>query len=327
MILAGDIGGTKTLLAWYSLQGECITMQQFASAEFEQFTDLLQCFLQQTTPSSIDFLCLGVAGPIVNGDCHATNLPWNLSCQTIKQQTGAKKVVLLNDLQATAWGVLNLPEQDFTELNPKAEFTSLSNIAVLAAGTGLGEAIIVYHEQLKDYIVLSTEGGHTDFAPVDSLQTDLLEYLQHKYQGHVSYERIVSGMGIVNIYDFLKHSGFADSQKSTEDLFNSQDKASVISAHADKGSDPLSVKTMQIFCQCYGQEAGNLALKTLSYGGVILAGGIASKNLSLMQDGLFFQSFVDKGRYRPLLEKISVKICLNPEAALFGAACYALQRI
>ncbi len=315
MILAGDIGGTKTLLALYNQQGECLAKQQYASQEATQFSVLLDDFLSQHQPD-LTRICLGVAGPIVDGDCIATNLPWHLTQADIQAQTGVTQVTLLNDLQATSWGALHLPATDFETLNPGLEKPS-GPLAVLAAGTGLGEAIIV--RQARQTIVMSTEGGHSDFAAQNEREFQLLQYLQSKYGRHISYERVVSGMGIVDIYDFLVQSPYFSAIDSTARYFENDDKASVISRLAIEKTDPACIETMRVFCRCYGAEAGNLALKTLSYGGVLLAGGIAAKNLALMKDGTFMQAFLDKGRYHDLLKTIPVKICLNPEAALYGA--------
>jgi len=324
MILAGDIGGTKTLLALFSAtSGDCVAKQHYSSADFKSFYDLLDSFLAEQSTPELATVCLGVAGPVVEGNCVTTNLPWILRADDIKTRTGARHVALLNDLEAMSWGLLNMPEADFIALNPDAEQTT-GHIAVLAAGTGLGEAIIVRDK--AHTTVLSTEGGHTDFAPTDELEFKLFTFLQQKYGHHISYERVVSGMGIVDIYDFLKQQTNMPATTETEQRFKREDKAAVISQQAQAKHDPLCVETMRIFCRCYGAEASNLALKTLSYGGVLLAGGIAAKNLNLMTDGVFMQAFLDKGRYHALLKKIPVKICLNAEAALLGAFYYALTR-
>ena len=323
MILAGDIGGTKTLLALYNLQGECLAKQYYSSQEAKQFSELLGHFMSQQHQPALSSICLGVAGPIVDGDCIAINLPWRLTRAEISAQTGVEQVTLLNDLAATSWGLLYLPETDFETLQPGIENDS-APIAVLAAGTGLGEAIIVKADGQN--LVLSTEGGHTDFAAQDETEFQLLQYLQKKYGQHISYERVVSGMGIVDIYDFLVQSDDFSSLTSTEQRFETEDKASVISQLAIDKSDPVCVECLRFFCRCYGAEAGNLTLKTLSYGGVLLAGGIAAKNLSLMKDGAFIQAFRDKGRYHDLMTKIPVKICLNAEAALYGAYQFAKNR-
>ena len=323
MILAGDIGGTKTLLALFSTGGDCVAKQQYLSADFKRFDDLLDSFLTEHAMPELATVCLGVAGPVVEGQCVTTNLPWVLRADDIKTRTGARHVALLNDLEAMSWGLLHRPEADFIALNPDAEHTT-GHIAVLAAGTGLGEAIIVRDKTHTR--ILSTEGGHSDFAPTDEREFQLFTFLQQKYGHHISYERVVSGMGIVDIYDFLKQHTKLSATTDTEQRFEQEDKAAVISQQALARQDPLCIETMRIFCRCYGAEASNLALKTLSYGGVLLAGGIAAKNLDLMTNGVFMQAFLDKGRYHALLKKIPVKICLNAEAALLGAFYYALAR-
>ncbi len=320
MILAGDIGGTKTILALFDVDGRCIKRQQFNSGEFGCFDDLLIAFLAQEAGTTLHSVCLGVAGPVIEGDCDATNLPWSLRQQAIMELTGSEKVRLLNDLEATAWGVLALPEQEFVELNPQAKNGS-GNIAVIAAGTGLGEAVIYWNG--RTHHVMSTEGGHADFAPLDDLEIELLRFLQKKYSGHVSYERLVSGMGVRNIYQFLKSINYRPVTEETEQLMREQDAGAVISSMAKQEKDQLCTKAMQIFCGIYGAEAGNLALKILAYGGVVLAGGIAGKNLELLRQGEFMRRFLDKGRYRPMMQNISVKVCMNPQAALLGAAKFA----
>lgn len=323
MILAGDIGGTKTLLAVLDVDGRCLGRREYRSGDFNRFDDLLQAFLRQEGIRDLERVCLGVAGPIVDGDCVATNLPWILKRRVIAELTGTKQVYLLNDLEAMAWGVLSSPAEEFVELNPEAK-TKSGNIAVLAAGTGLGEAILCWNGE--GYHVMSTEGGHADFAPADELEIELLRYLRHKYSGHVSYERLVSGMGVRNIYQFLKDTGYQPVNTETERMMREQDAGAVISMMARQGDDELCIKTMQLFCAIYGAEAGNMVLKTLSYGGVVLAGGIAIKNLSLLRQGGFWQRFLDKGRYRQMMQEISVKVCVNPQLALSGAAEFAARR-
>ncbi len=318
MILAGDIGGTKTLLAVYQ-HGECIAQQQFASADFDDFSILLASFLQQHSVK-IKAVCLGVAGPIAEGNCITTNLPWNLKSKEIAEQTGGAKVKLLNDLEAAAWGVLSLAEDEFFELNPLAKPCE-GNIAVLAAGTGLGEAVIAHTDH--GYHVMPTEGGHTDFAPTDETEISILQFLMEKYAGHVSYERLVSGMGIDNLYDFYKSTGDYPVLQETEQLFDQQSKGAVISERARQGQDEICTQAMQRFCRIYGAEAGNLALKALAYGGVVLAGGIAPKNIDVLKQDGFMQAFLDKGRYTPVLQNISVKVCMNPQAPLLGAVDFA----
>lgn len=325
MILAGDIGGTKTILALYEQQGAervCYKKETFSSAEFDSFSNLLDVFLATEDELELQSICIGVAGPVVNGDCTTTNLPWVLKRKEIAAQTQAKHVCLLNDLEATAWGVLNLSEDNFVELNPDAK-ENRGNKAVLAAGTGLGEAIIIWSND-KHHVV-ATEGGHTDFAPRNELEIGLLRYLLELHPQHVSYERVVCGQGLVNIYQYLKSQQYAPVDSEIELQMSEADPAAIISEKAGVGSDALCIKALEIFCEIYGAEAGNLALKCLPKAGVILAGGIAAKILPAMQNGDFIRGFLAKGRYKSVLQDISVKVCLNPEVALLGAVTVAKQ--
>ena len=325
MILAGDIGGTKTILALYERQSSewaCYKKETFSSAKFDSFSNLLEAFLAAEADLVLQSVCIGVAGPVVDGDCVTTNLPWVLRRKEIAGQTGAKHVCLLNDLEATAWGVLNLSEDNFIELNPDAK-ENLGNKAVLAAGTGLGEAMIIWNN--GKHHVIATEGGHTDFAPRNELEIGLLRYLMGLYAQHVSYERVVCGQGLVNIYQYLKSQQYAPVDNDLELRMSEADPAASISEKAVAGGDPLCIKALEIFCEIYGAEAGNLALKCLPKAGVILAGGIAAKILPAMQNGDFMRGYLAKGRYKSVLQEISVKVCLNSEAALLGAATVAKQ--
>jgi len=323
MILAGDVGGTKTVLALYQLENTewvCFKKEYYASTDFETFSDLLSNFLKGEEVLDVQSVSIGVAGPIVKGDCVTTNLPWVLRRQAIADQTDAKHVVLLNDLEATAWGVLGLPKDDFIELNKNAE-EEKGNVAVLAAGTGLGEALIVWND--KDYHVVATEGGHTDFAPRNELEIGLLRFLMKMYPDHVSNERVVCGQGLVDIYKYLKSIEYASINAAVELRMNEEDAASVIS---EKKCE-LSVKAVEMFCEIYGAESGNLALKCLPKAGVVLAGGIAAKNIGSMQEGGFMKGFLSKGRYKSALQSLSVKVCMNAEAALIGAFLVAIRKL
>lgn len=323
MILAGDIGGTKTILALYKqdkLDWVCHKKESYLSANFASFTTLLEFFLAEETDCKLQSVCIGVAGPIVNGDCITTNLPWRLKRKEIARQTGTNKVCLLNDLEATAWGVLELPADDFVELNPEAK-QGIGNKAVIAAGTGLGEAMMIWSND--KYHVVATEGGHTDFAPRNKLEIDLLNHLLTKYPEHVSYERIVCGTGIANIYQFLKDSHYAVADRAIELRMNKEDPAAVIGEAGVANEAPLCVKTLEIFVEIYGAETGNMALKCLPKAGIILAGGIATKILPIMKKGKFLLGFLAKGRYKSTLQNISIQVCLNPEAGLIGATSFA----
>jgi glucokinase len=325
MILAGDVGGTKTILALFEKEaegGQCLKKTQFASSQYQTFKELLASFLSDVDCRKLTAACIGVAGPIVDGDCNATNLPWLISRAEIAAQIGTRNVWLLNDLEATAWGVLALPAHDFVELNPAA-YCRPGNIAIVAAGTGLGESIIAWDG--AQHHVIATEGGHADFAPNNRQEIALLSYLMEKYPDHVSYERLVSGEGLVNIYQFLKNMAYVPVQPAIEQKMIERDPAAVIGEAGVNGSDALCVEALTIFCRLYGAEAGNLALKCLPYAGVYLAGGIGAKILPALEQGEFMRGFLAKGRCRDALQKISVKVCTNSEAALLGAAGYAVK--
>jgi glucokinase len=325
MILAGDVGGTKTILALFEVAGgsfRCLKKEQFPSANYQTFIGLLDSFLSDINGVQITAACIGAAGPIVNGNCEATNLPWVLNRVEIGECVNTQNVWLLNDLEATAWGLLESPEHSFVELNSDAQRRQ-GNYAVLAAGTGLGEAIIVW-DGAKHH-VMATEGGHTDFAPNSELEIGLLSYLREKYPEHVSYERLLSGEGLINIYQFLKQIKCASAQAEIEQQMTERDPAAVIGEAGIAGSDTLCIEALKQFCRIYGAESGNLALKCLPYAGVYLAGGIGAKILPVLQDGEFMRGFLSKGRSQSVLQKISARVCTNPEVALLGALSHAMK--
>ena len=326
MILAGDAGGTKTILALFEIEDggfQCLKKQQYPSKNYQTFTELLASFLSDVDCGQIIAACIGVAGPIVNGDCETTNLPWILTKKAIGEQLGTQDVWLLNDLEATAWGVLDLPKQHFVELNPDAQWQP-GNSAVVAAGTGLGEAIIVWDG--TTHHVIATEGGHTDFAPKNEQEIALLKYMMEKHPEHVSFERLISGEGLINIYQFLKTHKYAPALPETEQKMTERDPAAVISEAGIEGNDVLCVEALTLFCRLYGAESGNLALKCLPYAGIYLAGGIGAKILPFLKKGEYLGGFLAKGRCRSILQKISVKVCTNPEVALLGALSYAEKK-
>jgi glucokinase len=322
MILAGDIGGTKTVLSLLTKETNgsltCIQEQSFASREYREFDDILATFIPAGV--TLDSACFGVAGPVVNQRVHTTNLPWLLDAIELKAKLGmADKVILLNDLEAMALGMLYLSEKDLVELNPNAEIQE-GNIAVIAAGTGLGEAIL-YWDGAKHHL-MATEGGHCDFAAQNAGQDLLMAYLRKKYPDHVSYERIVSGNGLGHLYDFLCEHEFAPACLAVPVVNSDIDRNAVISRLGVSGEDPLCTEAVRIFVEIYGAETGNLTLKALAIGGVFIGGGIASKMLPAMADGKFMQAFKAKGRFLPLLDKVPVKISLNPRTPLIGAINY-----
>lgn len=321
MILAGDIGGTKTLLSLLERDANgalaSVLEQSYPSLEFLEFDDILTAFLPAGV--AISSACFGVAGPVVNQRCQTTNLPWLLDAEKLKNKLGTTQVKLLNDLEAMALGMLYLPEHDLLELNPNAQ-AQTGTIAVIAAGTGLGEAILYWDGHT--YHPMATEGGHCDFAAQDAQQDKLLAYLRKRYPDHVSCERLISGIGFSHLYDFLCDQGVAPHCLAVPPADSDTDRNAIISRLGVNGEDPLCAEVVRLFVELYGAETGNLALKSLAIGGVFIGGGIAPKILPAMQDGRFMQAFKAKGRFFDLLDKISVKLALNPRAPLIGAINY-----
>ena len=318
IVLGGDVGGTKTNLALYEKRGSGLIPIRETSLQSRQFDSLeaaIERFLESGPRQSIDAACLGVAGPVVEGRCVATNLPWIIDEQVLSRAIPAAKVRLLNDLEAAGYGVLALPANELRTL--QAGVPKRGSMAVIAAGTGLGEAMIVREGERK--VVIATEGGHTDFAPRGDLEEDLLKYLRKEF-GRVSVERILAGPGFFNLYRFLRDTGWAKESPEVADKVRSGDPAAVITSHALSDGDPLCVKVVEMFVSIYGAEAGNLALKTLAVGGVVVAGGIAPRIIDWMTTGNFMTAFKDKGRLSPLMDGIPVQVALNPKAPLLGAA-------
>lgn len=325
MILAGDIGGTKTVLSLLE-RGEDgllrnVSEQTFASGEFSRFDDILDLFLPPN--AGIDSACFGIAGPVVEQRCFATNLNWVIDGEQLKTHLKTPRVRLLNDLEAMAVGMLYLDDEDFVQLNPQAEIQS-GNIAVLAAGTGLGEAIL-YWDGAKHHPI-ATEGGHCSFAPQTPLQDELLVYLRRIYPQHVSWERILSGIGFSHLYDFLLESQFAPACLAVPSANaagqQGVDRNAVISRLGINGEDALCSEAIRLFVELYAQEAGNLALKSFATGGVFIGGGIGPKIRPALENPAFMQAFTAKGRFQGLLGTLSVKLALNPRTPLIGAIHY-----
>jgi len=326
MILAGDIGGTKTNLALFEVKEKKLIIyaqSQFVSRNYASLSDIIHLFKEQYQLPVIDSACFGIAGPVIDQKCKTTNLPWNITNSELQNILHTSKVHLLNDLEATAYGMLYLDEDEFVNLNPSTTRTK-GNRAVIAAGTGLGEAILYFDGTA--YHPIGSEGGHTDFAPVTAQQDALLNWLREHYPSHVSYERILSGPGIYTLYKFLSESGFAPQPLSMLNITPSEDRSAMVSECALKENDPLCVETLKLFSEIYGAEAGNLALKSMSLGGVYIGGGIAPKILPFLKNQHFMNAFVAKGRFEELLRSMQVKISLNQETALFGAAHFAKDR-
>ncbi len=321
MLLAGDIGGTKTNLALYTPQGGLVVQTQatFKSADYDSLEAVVEEFLT-TTGAEVDQAVFGVAGPVVDGQSAITNLPWVIREADLQGAFDLRAVKLLNDLEATAYGVPQLPPSDLFQLNdaPPRSGTKV----VVAPGTGLGEAVLFYRD--GHHHVIPSEGGHAGFAPTNLLEIRLLRYLMGKF-GHVSFERVCSGPGIPNIYAFLKKQRFAEEvPEMKKALKAAADPAPIIVQKAMEGECELSIATLNTFVTILGAEAGNLALKVMAMGGVYLGGGIPPKILNKLKDGTFMASFVNKGRFAEMLAQIPVYVILNDKTALFGSACYGL---
>lgn len=324
MLLAGDIGATKTHLALYAPDGGLVPRRQatFKSADYPSLEAVAEEFLgkAKVLPPAVDSAVFGVAGPVVGGQTTATNLPWVISEATLQQALGIQKAKLLNDLEATAYGVPHLAAADLFTLNDAPPRSGTK--AVIAPGTGLGEAILFYRD--GHYHVIPSEGGHTDFGPTNLFQIELLRYLMGKFD-HVSYERICSGRGMPNIYTYLKENRFAqESPQVAEALRLADDPTPIIVQKAMAGESELCIATLNAFVSILGAEAGNLALKVMATGGVYLGGGIPPKIQTKLRDGTFMAAFVNKGRFAEMLAQIPVYVILNAATALLGAACFGL---
>jgi glucokinase len=321
MILAGDIGGTNTRLARVETgQGaEGIVFERtFPSRERTSLETALVEFLS-LHPAHVTRASFGIAGPVRNGRCEATNLPWVVDAESVARCLHLKRVVIVNDLVANAHGIALLKSKDFVVLNRGAR-SARGNQAIISAGTGLGEAGLLWDGEKRR--PFASEGGHTDFAPRNHLEMELLDYLMKRH-GRVSYERIVSGPGLVNVYRFLKHTGKGEEPAWLTEQLASGDPAAVISRNALEGKSPLCSHALELFVSVYGAEAGNLALKFLATGGVYLGGGIAPRIVSKLKEPDFMNAFAAKGRLSPLLQAIPVRVITNPKTALLGAARHA----
>src|SRR4051812_7373086 len=322
MILAGDIGGTHARLAFFdAIDGRfsLVSASVFPSREYSGLDEIVAKFVD-TSNLHPDTACFGIAGPVRNGRVEASNLPWIIESKRLADELKITKAILINDLEANAWGIPALDAKDVVTLN-QVKGQPVGNQAVIAAGTGLGEAGM-YWDGTKHH-VFACEGGHADFAPRNELEVDLLNYLRARF-GHVSYERIVSGPGLVNVFHFLRDTGRGAEPSWLTEQMASSDPAASISVAALAGKCGLCEHAVDLFVSLYGAEAGNLALKIMATGGVYVGGGIAPKMLPKLAGPLFMQSFTGKGRMQTLLESIPVKVIKNEKLALLGAARYAV---
>lgn len=348
MILAGDIGATKTNLAlyeWTTGRTEPIRLESFHSADYKSLQEILEEFLtppkpptpldeletmksdsddvqHQTPPAEpikLAAACFGVAGPVFENHSRTTNLPWVIDGHQIAKQFDIPRVQLLNDLEATAYGILLLRPDELEVLNPGTPPKQRQALALIAAGTGLGEAILFWDG--KSYRPMPSEGGHTDFAPNNDYEIELLRYLRSQYL-HVSYERLLSGPGLHAIYEYIRDTKKNEPTWLAEKIKAGNPAAEIAEAGL-KGQAEIAKQALDLFASIYGAETGNLALKALSLDGVYIGGGIAPKLITKLQDGTFMKAFTSKGRYKRLLSNMPVKVVMNQQTALLGAASVA----
>ena len=350
MILAGDIGGTKTNLAlydWTTERVEPVRADSFHSADYKALEEIVEEFLSAPPPTppageetasdkngataetdeaapeplKISAACFGVAGPVIDNHSHTTNLPWVVDGPSLGKKFDIPHVQLLNDLEATAYGILLLRPDEVVVINAGTPPKTKHALALIAAGTGLGEAIL-YWDGAK-YRPMPSEGGHADFAPNSDSEIELLRHLRGSYL-HVSYERIVSGPGLHAIYEYLRDTKKNEQTRLAEKIKVGNPAAEIAEAGL-KGQAEIAKQALELFSTIYGAEAGNLALKALALDGVYVAGGIAPKLLKKLQDGSFMRGFTNKGRYKRMMTQIPVKVVMNDKTALLGAASVAAQ--
>ncbi|MDA0692852.1 MAG: glucokinase [Nitrospinae bacterium] len=323
MILVADIGGTKVNLAVFRQANdhlEQVGEARFESQKYSGLEDILDEFCQKEHPQ-IERAAFGIAGPVKDGKCEVTNLPWVVDVQNLKKQLGLESVWLINDLAAMACAVPFLPDPELEVLQEGREVEG-GRVAILAAGTGLGEAFLI-PDGTGRYLLIDSEGGHCDFAPRAELEMELLDFLNQKL-GRTSIERVLSGPGLHNIYQFLvKCHAFEEPSWLTQE-FQNGDPGEVITQNGLQGKSPACAKALEMLVSIYGAVAGDLGLQLLTRGGIYIGGGIAPKILPLIKSGLFMESFYSKGRFKPFMREIPVKVILNEKASLLGLAHYAL---
>jgi glucokinase len=327
MILAGDIGGTHARLALFDVQGDEFKLAQlsiFPSRHYSGLEQIVAEFVDKadTHPTQA---CFGIAGPVTNGRVEASNLPWVIESKRLATELRLDKTVLINDLEATAWGIGALSSNDLVPLNNVISISgnARGNQAVVAAGTGLGEGCL-YWDGTRHH-VFASEGGHCDFAPEGDLQVELYKYLQGRY-GHVSYERVLSGPGLINVFEFLRDTGKGKPPDWLVAEMVETDAAAAISHAALNNQCSMCEQALSIFVAIFGAEAGNLALKIKATGGVFLAGGIAPKILAKLSTPIFLEAFLSKGRLRHLMEIMPIQVITNDKLGLLGAArCASLE--
>jgi glucokinase len=324
MILAGDVGGTKVHLALYDFTHGNLKYtreERFPAKDYSGLEEIVKEFLGTDQATAA---CFGVPGPVRNGRLRLTNLPWTLDSRELSLSLGIPHVFLINDLEANGYGIAELTSDQIHTLS-EGDTSQIGNRALIAAGTGLGEGLLIWNGH--HHIPFPSEGGHADYSPRNEDEIDLLRFLKQKYNGRISWERVVSGMGMTNIYEFLRDvRGVEEPAWLAEQLAEADDPNSVITQTGLSAKAEICEKTLDMFVSAYGAEAGNLALKVLSVGGLYIGGGIGPRILEKLKDGTFIKAFTDKGRLSQLLINMPVRVILESRAAVLGAAAFAEAR-
>jgi glucokinase len=327
LILAGDVGGTKVALALFDFQSGNLhhaAEKRYPAKDYPGLEAIVKEFLAEyQQEGKVSAACFGVPGPVRHGVLRLTNLPWTLDSRKLSLDLGIDHVFLINDLEANGYGIPELKAEQIFTLSA-GDPSSAGSRALISAGTGLGEAFLVWNG--TRHIPMASEGGHCDFAARNEDEIDLLRHLQKKLGGRVSYERVIAGVGIKDVYDFLRDERKMDEPAWLRERMATEDPNAVIGELGESGKNELCAKTLDIVVGAYGAEAGNLALKVLATGGVYVGGGIAPKILKKLEDGTFMKAFTDKGRLSDLLVQTPVRVILESRAALIGAAAYAEAR-
>ena len=331
MILAGDVGGTKVHLALYEFADgrlAAVRDHKFPAHEFASLDDVVRAFLGEAGPDAsasaeINAACFGCPGPVRDGRLKLTNLPWTLDARDLQKSLAIEHIFLINDLEANGYGIPELAPESIFTLH-QGDAAAVGHRGLIAAGTGLGEALLIWDG--KQHRPIPSEGGHCDFAARTDREIELLKYLRGTLAGRVSWERVVSGLGIKNVYAFLRDVEKIEEPAWLRERMAAEDPNAVIGQCAEDGSSSLCFETMKTFAAAYGAETGNIALKVLALGGMYLGGGIAPKMLKTLGNGGFISAFLDKGRLSPLLQSVPVRVILDETCALLGAAAYAEAR-
>lgn len=325
LVLAGDVGGTKANLGFFETRNgrlHALREETFPTQAYSDLSEILKQFLKTNT-QPIAAACLGVACPLQDGRCEAPNLSWGIDQRNLQSKAKLPHLELINDLVATAHGIPELSPEQLELLTPDTPALE-GNAALIAAGTGLGEAILFWNGE--EWLPSASEGGHTDFGPIDELEIEMLRFFRREFD-HVSIERLLSGPGLYRIYRFLRDTGHGEEPGWLSERFQQEDPSAVITELGLSREVPLCELTLERFARLYGAEAGNLALKALAMGGIYLGGGIAPKILPILRSPFFIQAFRQKGRLSDLMSMIRVQVILDPKTALFGAARHALRQL